>query len=231
MRVLLVIPAYNEAENIQQVVDNLRFNYPQYDYIIINDGSKDDTLEICRSNGYHFLNLPINLGLAGAFQTGARYAYEHGYDAIIQFDADGQHDAGYIAAMIEEMERRKCDIVIGSRFCNQKKPKTLRMLGSRLISLAIRLTTGIWLTDPTSGMRLFNRAMIKKLARNINYGPEPDTIAYLLRCGAQVSEVQVEMHDRMAGVSYFNISRSVRYMLNMFVSILLVQFFRPREMM
>ena len=231
MKTLIIIPAYNEAENIQRVVDNLRSNYPQYDYIVINDGSKDTTAEICRSNGYHFLDLPTNLGLSGAFQTGIRYANENGYEAAIQFDGDGQHDAGYISAMAEAMEQQKSDIVIGSRFCNQKKPKTLRMLGSRMISLAIRLTTGKRIKDPTSGMRLFNRTMIERFARNINYGPEPDTISYLLRCGVQVSEVQVEMHERIAGVSYLNMGRSVRYMLNMFVSILLVQFFRPRELM
>lgn len=230
MKTLVIIPAYNEAENIQRVVDNLRFNYPQYDYIVINDGSQDKTAEICKSNGYCFVDLPINLGLAGAFQTGICYANEKGYDAAIQFDGDGQHDAGYIASMVEMMEQQQCDIVIGSRFYNQKKPKTLRMLGSRMISLVIRMTTGNRITDPTSGMRLFNRAMIEKFAKNINYGPEPDTISYLIHCGAQVSEVQVEMHERIAGVSYLSMGRSVRYMLNIFISILLVQFFRPREM-
>lgn len=231
MRILVIIPAYNEAENIQRVVDNLRLNYPQYDYIVINDGSRDSTAEICRSNRYQFLDLPMNLGLAGAFQAGILYASQNGYEAALQFDGDGQHDAGYIAAMAETMEQQKCDIVVGSRFCNQKKPKTMRMLGSQMISLAIRFTTGKRVKDPTSGMRMFNRTMIERFARNINYGPEPDTISYLIRCGAQVSEVQVEMHERIAGVSYLSMGRSIRYMLNMFVSILFVQFFRPKEML
>ena len=158
-----------------------------------------------------------------------RYACEHGYDAAIQYDGDGQHDARYIAGMIRAMERDRSNIVIGSRFCTKKKPKSMRMIGSRMIGMAIRLTTGKRIADPTSGMRLFDRSMIERLAGNINYGPEPDTISYLMRCGASVSEVQVEMRDRVAGVSYLNLYRSARYMMNMFVSILLVQFFRPKE--
>ena len=120
------------------------------------------------------------------------------------------------------------DIVIGSRFCEEKKPHTLRMLGSTLITWAIRLTTGRHVSDPTSGMRLFSSNVLKNFSSSINYGPEPDTVSYLLRCGASISEVQVEMHERIAGTSYLNLGRSVRYMLNMFVSILFVQFFRPR---
>ena len=226
---LIIIPAYNEAENIERVVTNLQKNDPKWEYLVVNDGSKDDTAEICRKNGYPLLDLPVNLGLAGAFQAGIRYAYQNGYTAALQFDGDGQHEPCYIETMINKMEREKLDIVIGSRFCEEKKPHTLRMLGSTLITTAIRLTTGKRVTDPTSGMRLFNANVLKNFSRNINYGPEPDTISYLLRCGASISEVQVEMHERIAGTSYLNLGRSVRYMLNMFISILFVQFFRPRS--
>ena len=200
-KLLIIIPAYNEAENIERVVDNLTENYPQWDYLVVNDGSKDRTAEICREKGYPLLDLPVNLGLAGAFQAGIRYAYQNGYTAALQFDGDGQHE---------------------------KKPHTLRMLGSTLITWAIRLTTGRHVSDPTSGMRLFSSNVLKNFSSSINYGPEPDTVSYLLRCGASISEVQVEMHERIAGTSYLNLGRSVRYMLNMFVSILFVQFFRPR---
>lgn len=225
---LIIIPAYNEAENIERVVDNLTKNYPQWDYLVVNDGSKDGTAEICRENGYPLLDLPVNLGLAGAFQAGIRYAYQNGYEAALQFDGDGQHEPAYIGAMLERMEQENLDIVIGSRFCEAKKPHTLRMLGSTLITWAIRLTTGKKVADPTSGMRLFNANILKNFSNSINYGPEPDTVSYLLRCGASISEVQVEMHERIAGTSYLNLGRSVRYMLNMFVSILFVQFFHPR---
>jgi len=227
-RLLIIIPAYNEQENIERVVKNLQKNYPQWDYLVVNDGSKDSTADICLKNHYPLLNLPVNIGLAGAFQAGIRYAYQNGYTAAIQFDGDGQHDPIYIEAMIEKMESEDLDIVIGSRFCKEKKPHTLRMFGSILITCAIRLTTGKKVMDPTSGMRLFNTSVLKKVANNINYGPEPDTISYLLRCGASVSEVQVEMHERIAGTSYLNLGRSVRYMLNMIISILFIQFFRPR---
>lgn len=227
-KLLIIIPAYNEAENIERVVDNLTKNYPQWDYLVVNDGSKDNTAEICRKNHYPLLDLPVNLGLAGAFQAGIRYAYQNSYEAALQFDGDGQHEPAYIGAMLEKMEQGNLDIVIGSRFCEAKKPHTLRMLGSTLITLAIRLTTGKRVADPTSGMRLFNANILKNFSNSINYGPEPDTVSYLLRCGASISEVQVEMHERVAGTSYLNLGRSVRYMLNMFVSILFVQFFRPR---
>ena len=230
MKILIIIPAFNEQDNIVRVVESLRQNYTEYDYVVVNDGSRDKTAQLCREHNYSLLDLPVNLGLPGAFQAGIRYANQNDYDAAIQFDGDGQHDAGYIAKMVERMEQDLCDIVIGSRFCTEPKPKTLRMLGSRLIGFAIWLTTGKKVNDPTSGMRLFNRKMINIFANNINYGPEPDTVSYLLRCGANVSEVQVEMHERIAGESYLNLSRSIRYMLNMFISILLVQFFRPKEM-
>lgn len=227
-RLLIIIPAYNEQDNIERVVENLRHNYSQWDYLVVNDGSTDSTAKICRKNCYPLLDLPVNLGLAGAFQAGVRYAYQNGYSAAIQFDGDGQHNPIYIDTMIEKMEEENLDIVIGSRFCEEKKPHTLRMFGSTLITWAIRLTTGKKVTDPTSGMRLFNFSVLKNFSHNINYGPEPDTISYLLRCGASISEVQVEMHDRVAGTSYLNLGRSVRYMLNMCISILFIQFFRPR---
>lgn len=227
-KLLIIIPAYNEAENIERVVDNLTENYPQWDYLVVNDGSKDRTAEICREKGYPLLDLPVNLGLAGAFQAGIRYAYQNGYTAALQFDGDGQHEPAYIESMLKKMEQEHLDIVIGSRFCEEKKPHTLRMLGSTLITWAIRLTTGRKVSDPTSGMRLFSANVLKNFSNSINYGPEPDTVSYLLRCGASISEVQVEMHERIAGTSYLNLGRSVRYMLNMFVSILFVQFFRPR---
>ena len=226
---LIIIPAYNEAENIERVIENLRENYPQWDFLVVNDGSRDNTAEICHRRGYPLLDLPVNLGLAGAFQAGIRYACQNGYTAALQFDGDGQHDPAYIEAMLQKMEQENLDIVIGSRFCKEKKPHTLRMLGSTLITGAIRLTTGKRVADPTSGMRLFNANMLKNFSSSINYGPEPDTISYLLRCGASISEVQVEMHGRIAVTSYLNLGRSVRYMLNMFISILFVQFFRPRS--
>lgn len=228
MKVLVIIPAYNEEENIVRVVDNLTANYPEYDYVVINDGSKDNTAKICREHGYNLVSLPANLGLSGAFQTGLKYAYENDYDYAIQFDADGQHRPEYIAPILEEIQKGY-DIVIGSRFVTEKKPFSARMLGSTLITIAMRLTTGSLVRDPTSGMRMLNRKMIKEFALNINYGPEPDTVSYLMRHGAKVSEVQVQMDRRIAGDTYLNVWRSISYMARMGLSIMLIQFFRKRE--
>ena len=227
-KLLIVIPAHNEEENIVPVVENLTRHYPEYDYIVVNDGSRDKTAALCRAHGYRLIDLPINLGLAGAFQTGLRYAAENGYDCAMQMDADGQHKPEYIAPMLQALEEGN-DIVIGSRFLTVKKPKTLRMLGSYIISWSIRLTTGRAICDPTSGMRMFNRAMVEEFAQNLNYGPEPDTISYLIKNGARVKEVQVEMGERTAGQSYLNFWNSIQYMVKMAVSILLIQCFRTRD--
>ena len=228
MKCLVIIPAYNEEENIVRVVENLKNNYPMYDYIVINDGSSDSTAKICRKNGYDLVDLPVNLGLAGAFQTGLKYAYRNGYDYAIQFDADGQHRPEFIGPMLDKIQEGY-DIVIGSRFVTEKKPHSLRMLGSNLISMAMKLTTGRRVKDPTSGMRMFNKKMIAEFALNMNYGPEPDTVSYLLKQGATIAEVQVEMDERIAGESYLNLTKSMMYMLRMLLSILLIQNFRKRR--
>ncbi len=227
MRLLVLIPAYNEAQSICRTVEGLLpYLRRDWDYIVVNDGSRDDTAKLCREQGYRLLDLPVNLGLSGAFLAGMKYALEEGYDCVVQFDGDGQHRPEYLGEMLDKLEREKLDIVIGSRFVSEAKPRKLRMLGSDMIALAIRVTSGRWLTDPTSGMRMFDRNMIEKFCRNLNYGPEPDTVAYLMRCGARVGECQVHMDERTAGVSYLNLSRSIYYMLNMMISILLVQFVR-----
>lgn len=229
MKVLVIIPAYNEEMNIENVVENLKNNYPQYDYVVVNDGSSDRTSEICHKKGYRIIDLPINLGLAGAFKTGMKYAYRNNYDCAIQLDADGQHNPKYIAMMIGEMEKGY-DIILGSRYKTEKKPFTPRMIGNRLISLAIRISTKRRITDPTAGMRMYNRQMIKEFATHINYGPEPDTISFLVKQGAKVHGVQVEMEERQGGVSYLNFTKSMMYMLRMLISILFIQNFRKRDL-
>ncbi len=225
MKTLIFIPAYNEEENIERVVGNLVEKYPQYDYVVINDGSRDRTAQICREKGYHLIDLPVNLGLSGAFQTGMRYALENGYDAAVQFDADGQHLPEYIEPM-EKKLAEGYDIVIGSRFVTKKKPNSMRMLGSTLITAAIRLTTGKVLRDPTSGMRMYSRRVIKEFAYQINFDPEPDTISTLMAHGAKVAEIQAEMAERIAGKSYLNFTRSIHYMMRVVFSIVFVQWFR-----
>ena len=228
-RVIAVVPAYNERDNIVSTIEDLQTNAPGVDYVIVNDGSKDDTLDICREHGYNVVDLPVNLGLAGAFQTGMRYAHEHDYDYAIQFDADGQHSAAYIEEMVKVAENKGANIVIGSRFATQKKPFSARMAGSALISAMILFTTRKRIQDPTSGMLLFDKTMIPLFAREMDFGPEPDTISLLMRWGYKVEETQVEMRERIAGESYLNFTKSVTYMLRMSISILLVQWFRRKK--
>lgn len=226
-KVLVIIPAYNEEANIEIVVEELIRDYPELDYIVVNDGSRDRTAQICRDKGYNLLDLPVNLGLAGCFQAGMKYAYQKGYACAIQFDGDGQHRPEYIEPMRKKMEEGY-DIVIGSRFLEEKKSFSMRMIGSRLITAAIRLTTGRWVADPTSGMRMFNREMIREFALNLNYGPEPDTVSYLLKQGARVAEVPVKIADRLAGESYLKPVVAVHYMSRILISILLIQNFRRK---
>ena len=225
---LVIIPAYNEAANIERVVSHLTESFPQYDYIVINDGSRDKTAEICQRNQFHLLDLPVNLGLSGVFQAGIRYACEKGYSSVIQFDGDGQHRPEFIGRMKKKLDEGY-DIVIGSRFVNAKKSASLRMLGSRMLSLAIRITTGAVIHDPTSGMRMFNRKMMEEFAAGLNYSPEPDTISWLIRRGAKVAEVPVLMDERSGGKSYLTPVTAARYMIQMLVSILFIQNFRKKD--
>lgn len=229
MKLLIIIPAYNEAENIVRVVEELREVVPMYDYVIVNDGSRDDTAAICREKGYPLLDLPANLGLTGAFQTGVRYACEKGYDAVIQIDGDGQHDPKYIPEMAEKMEKEAADLVIASRFINEKRKLTMRTFGNAVLDGAIRIATGKKITDSTSGMRMYGKRLLKIMADDLNSTPEPDTVAYLLLCGAKVQECQVTMRDRTAGESYLNPWRSMSYMAHMSMSICLIQRLRRRR--
>ena len=223
--ILVIIPAFNEEMNITFVAENLIRNHPDLDYVIVNDGSQDRTAEICRRHSYHMLDLPVNLGLAGAFQAGMRYACEKGYRYAVQFDGDGQHRAEYIVPMREKMDEGY-DIVIASRFVTEKKPHSLRMIGSRLIAAAIFLTTGQKINDPTSGMRMYNEKMIRIFAKKINYAPEPDTMSLLMRHGAKTAEIQAVMDLRTAGVSYLTPFVAVNYMVRTLISILFIQRFR-----
>lgn len=224
---LIVIPAFNEEASILQVVDELRNNYPQYDYVVVNDGSTDHTRKICKDNGINLLDLPVNVGLSGAIRAGMKYANYYGYECVIQLDGDGQHRPEYIDKMLDVMEETCADIVIGSRFKTKKKPFTSRMIGSRVISAAIFLTTGgKYIGDATSGMRLYNKQMIKRIGYNINTRPEPDTMAYLLNHGVKIEEVQVEMQERVAGISYLSVFSSMMYMIHVLFNILVFQWFR-----
>ena len=226
-KVLVIIPAYNEEENIVKTVEDIKNNAKGVDYIVINDGSKDHTIDILREKKYNHIDLIQNLGLFGAVQTGLKYAEEHNYDVAIQFDGDGQHQAKYIKDLVVETESN--NIVIGSRFADKKRPFSMRMIGSRLITMAILLVAHKSIKDPTSGMRAYDKETIIDYANDINNPPEPDTLVYMMLKGKKVKEVQVEMSDREFGESSFNITHTIKYMSRMFISIFLIQPFRKRK--
>ncbi|MBR3151089.1 MAG: glycosyltransferase family 2 protein [Erysipelotrichaceae bacterium] len=221
MKTLVIIPAFNEAANIENLTKELiSFGY---DYLIINDGSTDNTAAILRENGYSFLDLKENVGIAGVTKVGFRYAWENGYDAAIVIDGDGQHPPGYIHTLLKEVAEGY-DYVVGSRFVTGKKPFTARMLGSRLLCSLIRLKTGRKVTDPTSGMRAMGKRVLADFAENMNFIAEPDALCYVLKRGYTVREIQVEMKEREAGTSYFaSPFKSLRYMITVIISILFVQ--------
>ena len=219
-KILLIIPAYNEEESIEPVVDELISSYPELDYVVVTDGSTDNTPVLCRKRGYNILELPINLGLAGCFQTGMKYAKKHGYKYAVQFDGDGQHRPEYIEAMRRKAEEGY-DIVMGSRFIGLKNSMGgMRNIGSKLIRAAIRLKTGAFVTDPTCGLRMYDRRIIKMFAKRDNLAPEPDTIAMLIKHGARVAEVPVKVAERQAGTSYLKPLNAVKYMKRILISIM-----------
>lgn len=223
MKLLIIIPAYNEAESLKGVIERLHSTCPQYDYIIVNDGSTDETKELCEKNGYSVINHTLNKGLAEAMRTGMKYALENNYDAALQFDADGQHLSEYINSMVNCMKESGCDIVIGSRFLNSKMPFRLRTLGGKIIFHAVRHAANAELSDPTSGMRLFSADIMSLFIENKHFTPEPDTLAFLIRMGADIREVKVTMEDRMAGQSYLTPINATKYMFKMIKSILYSQ--------
>lgn len=222
MKVLIIVPAYNEELNIEKTIKDLTDN-TKYDYLIINDCSKDNTKEVCEKNKFNILSLPINYGLTSGIQVGMKYAYQNGYDIVIQFDGDGQHQAKYLKDLVKEIEEENCNIAIGSRFVTKKKPKSMRMFGSILLTAAIKITTGKTIKDPTSGMRAYDKKAIEYFVKNASLTPEPDTIVYMLKKKMKIKEVQVEMREREFGESYLKPLKSAQYMINMFFSILFIR--------
>ena len=222
MRVLIIIPAYNEAGNIEKVVDNLIQNYPQYDYIVVNDCSSDETKKICASRGYRFLDQTINLGIGGTVQNGYQYALEHDYDVAIQIDGDGQHDVSYISDMLKAMEQEGADIAIGSRFVKKEgfQSSGARRMGIRILSTIILFCTWKRVKDVTSGFRAVNRRFIEIYAKDYPQDyPEPEAIVAAIMQGGKVVEVPVIMKERISGVSSINLKKAVYYMIKVILAL------------
>lgn len=216
MKVLIIIPAYNEAGNIVNFIDTLINDYPQYDYVIINDGSEDNTAKVCAEHGYNVVNLPINLGIGGAVQTGYKYALKHGYDMAVQMDGDGQHDPQFLAGMVDIIERDEADLVVGSRFVNKEgfQSSASRRTGINILSILALVFTGVRLKDITSGYRLVNDRLIRIYANDYPFDyPEPEAMVMASVHGCRIKEYPVVMRERMSGKSSINMKKSVYYMV------------------
>lgn len=207
-------------------VSELAQKCPGMDYLVVNDGSKNSTPQICDELRLNHVDLPVNCGLTSAVRTGMKYAPRNNYDVVVQFDSDGQHMPEYIPVMAKAMAEGDADIAIASRGAAGGGAAGVRGIGARLITALIRTATHQVISDPNSGMRLYGRTMVEKFARDFDIAPEPDTISLLIRKGAKVVEVPAEMRERQGGTSYLRFMSSIRYMLRTCISLLLFQWFR-----
>ena len=225
MKILMIIPAYNEQENIKKTVEKIRNHKEKLDYVVINDGSTDNTEKILRENNINHVKLISNLGIGGAVQTGYKYAYENDYDIAIQFDGDGQHDENYVKKICEPIIKGQADMCIGTRYLDKSSSEFqstfMRRLGANIISLFIKIFAGKKITDPTSGFRAVNKKVIKEFAQSYpTEYPEPESTVSLLVNGYKVEEVPVSMNERTGGVSSIRLWKTVDYMLKVVLAII-----------
>lgn len=225
---LMIIPAYNEELNIENTVNKI-VNYNKkskhnIDYLVINDGSTDDTEKICKKNNYNVINLINNLGIGGAVQTGYKYAFINNYDVAIQFDGDSQHDENYIDKLVSEIENGT-NFVIGSRFVEDLstfKSSSARRVGIKILSLLIKICTRKKIYDPTSGFRAADKKVIEYFSKYYpSEYPEPESTVDLIRKKYKIKEIPVEMHERKYGTSSIKPFKSIYYMFSVCVSIII----------
>lgn len=231
MNVLIIIPAYNEEGSILKTIKMIEeYESPStfnLDYIVINDGSTDRTYELLETNQINCIHLVKNLGIGGAVQTGYLYAYYNNYDIAVQFDGDGQHDIESIEALISPISMNQADFTIGSRFVSDSpsvfKTSFSRRMGINLISFFIKLKTDRRILDVTSGYRAANKQVIEQFAKEYpRKYPEPETNTLLLKQGRRVQEIGVNMFERLEGESSITPIKSVRYMIEVLTSIILL---------
>ncbi len=231
-KILIIIPAYNEEDSIERVIDSLSRCSIKVDHVIINDCSKDNTKEICATNKYNVVNLPINLGIGGGVQTGYLYARDNGYDIAIQMDGDGQHNPKYIEDVIRPIRNNEADVVIGSRFITNDgfQSTGMRRLGIKLLSFTIKLCSGVRINDVTSGFRAINRKFIEIYADDYAQDyPEPEAIVLASLKGGRITEVPVIMEEREGGVSSITMARSVYYMIKVSLAIIMQRLIMIRK--
>lgn len=225
-RVLIIIPAYNEEESIENTVNVLKT--AGHDFIVVNDGSTDNTLKKLQKTHCPYINLPFNLGIGGAMQTGYKYAYEKGYDIAVQFDADGQHDISYIKDLINPIKEQKANLTIGSVFIDKSsrnlRSSRIRKFGIKTLSTIIYIFSGKRVHDITSGFRAADKKVIKLFAENypLEY-PEPISNFELLKFSKlKIKEIPVVMHKRTAGKSSIRSWKNLYAVFNVLLSIILL---------
>lgn len=221
---LVIIPAFNEAGCIVNTVNDIIENAPEFDYVVINDCSRDDTYKLCLEHGFNVVNLPINSGIGAAVQTGYLYAKRYGYKYAIQVDGDGQHDAAFLGTMARYMEEHGTGMLIGSRYIEKQgfQSSGLRRFGIKYFTVLIKILTGKKITDPTSGMRMVGRDIIEYFAEEYpkDY-PEPETAVTIVKRGWSVEEIPVVMKERQAGTSSISPKRSIYYMIKVSLACLM----------
>lgn len=224
MKILVIIPAFNEEANIERTVNSIRTAYPQADCLVINDCSQDSTKKKLEELGVKHVNLPVNLGIGGAVQTGYRYGLENGYDIAVQMDGDGQHDPAYLEKVIEPIRKNEADMVIGSRFITKEgfQSSAGRRAGIKILSGLICVCCLIGIKDVTSGFRAVNRRFMRVFADDYPQDyPEPESIVAVAMHGGKIKEVPVVMQERTGGVSSISLRKSVYYMIKVSLAILI----------
>ncbi len=226
VRALVVMPAYNEAANIQPVLRRLRARFPDMACVVIDDGSTDETAERAQALGADVVRLPCNLGYGGAVQTGFRYALHRGYDVVVLMDADGQHDPEEIPKLLAPLLAGEADVVVGSRFLGQHTYaiEPARRLAMRFFGGVVQILTGQRITDPTSGFQALSREVVRFFAYD-HYPsdfPDADTLLLLVYAGFRVVEVPVTMHERLSGRSMHSLLGGLYYFLRMSLSLFIL---------
>ena len=227
MKVLVIVPAYNESESIEKVVDSLRTLGNEIDYLVVNDCSTDNEEQVLKKISANHIVLPVNLGIGGAVQAGYQYAVSNDYDIAIQIDGDGQHDPAYIHKLIEPLINGEADMAIGSRFITKEgfQSSGLRRTGITMLSVLIRMVCGVKVYDVTSGFRATNRDMTRLYANEYAQDfPEPEAIVACVMAGGKVKEVPVIMREREAGVSSIHSFKSIYYMIKVSLAVILKRF-------
>ncbi len=229
---LVVVPAYNEAENIGRVLNDLKTLDLNPDVLVVNDGSQDATYHMAKSTAQALVvNLPNNLGIGGAVQTGFKWADRNGYQTVVQFDADGQHIAAEIPKLLNALREQQANMVIGSRFLEKHsgfRSTFSRRLGIRVFKAVNSLIIRQKITDNTSGFRAYDRKTIEFLARHypVDY-PEPEAVILLGRNGFKLAEVPALMSERLSGGSSITGMLSLYYMIKVLLAVLMTAMRKP----